>query len=67
MRFFFKKNKNATCAKQKSNKNYTTKKEQNKVMIKKNRPKINVEQTKGNGEFYLYLYLLNTQLKEISS
>jgi len=36
-----------------------TKWKQNKVMIK-NVPKINVEQTKGNEEFYLYLYPLGT-------
>jgi hypothetical protein len=36
------------------------KRKQNKVMIKKNVPKIGVEQTKGNGEFYLYLCPLGT-------
>ncbi len=33
---------------------------ENKGYNKKNVPKINVEQTKGNGRFYLYLYPLGT-------
>jgi hypothetical protein len=37
-----------------------TKQEQNKDVIKKNIPKIGVEQTKGNEESYLYLYPLGT-------
>jgi len=37
-----------------------TKLEQNKVLTKKIEPKIRVEQIKGNGEFNLYLYPLNT-------
>jgi hypothetical protein len=30
----------------------------------RNIPKTNVEQTKGNNKFYLYLYPLGTQFKE---
>jgi len=46
------------------NKNSTTfyhkkKQKQNKVKTKKI-PKINVEHIKGNGKFYLYLYLSGT-------
>ncbi len=32
---------------------------------KKNIPKIGVEQTKSNGEFFFYLYQLDTQFKEV--
>jgi hypothetical protein len=52
-----KKNKNMTCAKQKSN-NISL---QNKTRIwQEIVPKTNVEHTKGNGELYLYLYPLDT-------
>ncbi len=53
------KNKNTTCAKQDSNKIILQRKNKTRLW-QKNVPKIGVEQTKGKGEFYLYLYSLNT-------
>jgi len=38
--------------------NFIASTKQKHVMTKKKPPKINVEQTKGNGEFYLCLYPL---------
>jgi hypothetical protein len=58
------KNKNTTCAKSKSNKVLLQRRNKTRLW-QENVPKIGVEQIKGNGEFYLYLYILATLLKEL--
>jgi hypothetical protein len=51
-------NKQKTCAKQKSNEILLQKINRARSW-EENVPKIGVEQIKSNGEFHLYLYLLN--------
>jgi hypothetical protein len=46
-------------AKEKSNKILLQRRNKNRTMTR-NVPKTNIEQTKGKGEFYLYLYPLGT-------
>jgi hypothetical protein len=56
-----KKNKNTTHVKQKSNIIFLQGRNKNKTRLwQENVPKTGVEQTKGNREFYLYLYPLGT-------
>jgi hypothetical protein len=55
------KNKNTTCAKQKSNIIFLQGRNKNKTRFwQENLPKTGFEQTKGNREFYFYLYPLGT-------
>jgi hypothetical protein len=53
-----KKKKNMTCAKQESNKILLQGRNKTRLW-QENVPKISVEHTEGNGDFYNYLYLLN--------
>ncbi len=55
------KNKDMTSVKQESNKIWLQGRNKNRLRLQqKNVPKTGVEQTKGNGDFYFYLYPLGT-------